>query len=143
MSMQYAKQYAKISAASESESADPHRLIQMLIDGALAKLVVAKAMMERRDVAKKGENVSWAISIIGGLQASLDMQKGGEIAQTLNALYEYMTVRLAHANATNDVAGLDEVIHLMKTIKEGWDGIRPQAVDMFNGQQNANEKASA
>jgi len=133
MSMQYAKQYAKISTSSETESADPHRLIQMLIDGALSKLIVAKAMLERRDIAKKGENVSWAISIIGGLQASLDMQKGGEIAQTLNALYDYMTVRLAQANATNDVTGLDEVIHLMKTIKEGWDGIRPQVTEMQNG----------
>lgn len=143
MSMQYAKQYAKISAASETESADPHRLIQMLIDGALAKLIVAKAMMERRDVAKKGENVSWAISIIGGLQASLDMQKGGEIAQTLNALYEYMTVRLAQANATNDVSGLDEVIHLMKTIKEGWDGIRPQASEMFKAGEASTDRVSA
>jgi flagellar secretion chaperone FliS len=137
MSMQYAKQYARIGTTSETESADPHRLIQMLIDGALAKLIVAKAMMERRDAAKKGENVSWAISIIGGLQASLDMQKGGEIAQTLNALYDYMTVKLAQANATNDVSGLEEVIHLMKTIKEGWDGIRPQAVDMFNNNTSA------
>ncbi|WP_211197964.1 flagellar export chaperone FliS [Permianibacter fluminis] len=142
MSMQYAKQYAKISASSETESADPHRLIQMLIDGALAKLVVAKAMIERRDVAKKGENVSWAISIIGGLQASLDLQKGGEIAQTLNALYEYMTIRLAQASANNDASGLDEVIHLMKTIKEGWDGIRPQAVDMFKDNQ-ASERSPA
>ncbi|NQD38048.1 flagellar export chaperone FliS [Permianibacter sp. IMCC34836] len=140
--MQYAKQYAKISASSETESADPHRLIQMLIDGALAKLVVAKAMIERRDVAKKGENVSWAISIIGGLQASLDLQKGGEIAQTLNALYEYMTIRLAQASANNDASGLDEVIHLMKTIKEGWDGIRPQAVDMFKDNQ-ASERSPA
>lgn len=143
MSMQYAKQYAKIGTSSETESADPHRLIQMLIDGALAKLIVAKAMMERRDVAKKGENVSWAISIIGGLQASLDMQKGGEIAQTLNALYDYMTVRLAQANASNDVSGVDEVIHLMKTIKEGWDGIRPQATEMFNGKETSTDRASA
>lgn len=143
MSMQYAKQYAKIGTASETESADPHRLIQMLIDGALAKLIVAKAMMERRDAAKKGENVSWAISIIGGLQASLDMQKGGEIAQTLNALYDYMTVRLAQANATNDISGLDEVIHLMKTIKEGWDGIRPQATEMFKAAEEQQARASA
>lgn len=125
------KQYANINATSEIESADPHRLIQMLIDGAIAKMIVAKAMMERRDIARKGENVSWAISILGGLQASLDMEKGGEIAQSLNGLYEYMTLRLAQANANNDVAGVDEVIHLMKTIKEGWDGIRPQAMEMF------------
>jgi len=142
MSMQYAKQYANISASSETESADPHRLIQMLIDGALAKLVVAKAMMERRDVGKKGENVSWAISIIGGLQASLDLQKGGEIAEALNALYEYMTVRLAQANALNDVAALDEVIYLMKSIKEGWDGIRPQATELLNHAANTSIRTS-
>ncbi len=143
MSLQYAKQYAKISASSESESADPHRLIQMLIDGALAKLIVAKAMLERREIAKKGENASWAISIIGGLQSSLDLQKGGEIAQTLNGLYEYMTLKIAQANATNDPAGFDEVIHLMKTIKEGWDGIRPQAMEMFNQSAPVTERNSA
>ena len=136
------KQYANINATSEVESADPHRLIQMLIDGAISKMIVAKAMMERRDVARKGENVSWAISILGGLQASLDMEKGGDIAQSLNGLYEYMTLRLAQANAANDSAGLDEVIHLMKTIKEGWDGIRPQASEMFKDSQ-ATERSPA
>lgn len=123
----FARQYQQVGTSSEIESADPHRLIQMLIDGAISRLVVAKAMMERRDLAKKGENVGMAISIIGGLQASLDMNKGGEIAQSLSALYDYMNVKLADANANNNVASLDEVIHLMRTIKEGWDGIREKA----------------
>ena len=123
----FARQYQQVGTSSEIESADPHRLIQMLIDGAISRLVVAKAMMERRDLAKKGENVGMAISIIGGLQASLDMNKGGEIAQSLSALYDYMNLKLADANANNNVASLDEVIHLMRTIKEGWDGIREKA----------------
>lgn len=123
----FARQYQQVSTSSEIESADPHRLIQMLIDGAISRLVVAKAMMERKDTAKKGENVSMAISIIGGLQASLDLSKGGDIAASLNALYEYMNVKLAQANANNDPDAIEEVISLMRTIKEGWDGIRPKA----------------
>ncbi len=132
MSMSAVSAYSRVGRASEVESADPHRLIQMLIDGALEKMVVARSAMERRDVAKKGEQISWAISIVNGLQASLDRNAGGEIASNLDALYDYISLRLVTANAQNDTKILDETIGLMRTIKEGWDGIRPQALALQN-----------
>ncbi len=135
MSMSAVSAYSRVGRVSEVESADPHRLIQMLIDGALEKMVIARSAMERKDTAKKGEHISWAISIVNGLQASLDKNAGGEIASNLDSLYDYISLRLVTANAQNDSQILDETIGLMRTIKEGWDGIRPQALEMHQQQR--------
>lgn len=130
MSMSAVSAYSRVGRVSEVDSADPHRLIQMLIDGALEKMVIARSAMERKDVGRKGEHISWAISIVNGLQASLDKSQGGEIASNLDSLYDYIALRLVTANAQNDTQILDETIGLMRTIKEGWDGIRSQAIAM-------------
>ena len=116
-------QYRKVSAQSEVEFADPHRLIQMLMEGALEKIAKAKTYMQHDETEEKGRHVSWAISIIDGLRMSLDMEKGGEIAANLDALYDYMNRRLVQANAENNPSYLDEVASLMKEIKSGWDAI--------------------
>jgi len=120
------EQYRKVGTQSEVEMADPHRLIQMLMEGALEKIAKAKQYMSVRNVPEKGRHVSWAISIIDGLRLSLDKEKGGEIASNLDALYDYMTRRLVQANAENNAAYLDEVASLLREIKSGWDAIPPE-----------------
>ena len=105
------------------ENASPHKLIQMLIDGAIEKVQLARGYMERREIARKGETISWAMAIIDGLRSSLDMKAGGDIANNLDALYEYMLRRLTEANVANDVAMLDEVVKLLNELREGWNGI--------------------
>jgi len=114
-------QYKKVGNESDATTASPHRLIQMLFNGALEKISVAKGSMERGEIAKKGQNIGWAISIIEGLRTSLDKQAGGEIADNLDSLYHYMEERLFFANAENDVEILDEVTKLLKTVKSAWD----------------------
>lgn len=106
--------------------ASPHRLIQMLIDGALDKISAAKGFMQRGQIAEKGSYISWAISIIAGLRTSLDPQKGGEIAVNLESLYDYMERKLVLANSRNDEEMLDEVIKLLREVKVAWDGIPDQ-----------------
>lgn len=118
-------QYQSVGLKSGVEEATPYQLIQMLMAGALEKIAQAKGHMERRNIAAKGEHISWAISIIGGLQASLNKDNGGELAANLDALYDYMVRRLAEANASNDPGMLDEVSSLMREVKSGWDGIAP------------------
>lgn len=120
------KEYAKINVQTGIENASPHRLIQMLIDGALAKLAQAKGHMRANSIADKGEDISMAISIIGGLRDSLDHEKGGSIANNLEDLYEYMTYRLMEANLKNDILLIDEVHGLLMEIKTAWDGIAPE-----------------
>ncbi len=101
--------YGQVGVHAGVESASPYRLIQMLMDGALSRIATATGNMKRGEIPQKGENISWAISIIEGLRASLDAQAGGEIATNLDGLYEYMGHRLVEANHENDAAILQDV----------------------------------
>ncbi len=116
-------EYASIGVQTGVEEASPHRLILMLLDGALEKLSTAEGCLRRGEVSGKGENISWAISIVGGLQGSLNLDEGGEIASNLDDLYNYMTRRLMEANVENDVTKLAEVATLLNNIRDGWKGI--------------------
>ena len=95
----------------------------MLMEGALSRIAKAGANIKRREIALKGENISWAISIIEGLRSSLDHSHGGEIAGNLERLYDYMIRRLLEANLHSDLDKLGEAHRLMREIKAGWDGI--------------------
>lgn len=115
--------YNQVDRFSGVNEANPHRLVQMLMDGALGKIAMAKGLMVRNQVGKKGEVIGQAISIIGGLRSSLDMKSGGEIAANLDNLYEYMERQLIQANIKNDTELLDEVVDLLREIKSAWDSI--------------------
>lgn len=117
------KQYQQVSVHSGIMDASPHRLVQMLMEGALEKIALAKGYMANNEIANKGENISKAIAIIGGLQASLNKEVGWALAENLGHLYDYMQQRLVIANLRNDASILDEVASLMVDIKMGWDGI--------------------
>ncbi len=130
MGLTGASAYTNMSAATGVENADPHRLIQMLLDGAIEKINRAKFFMKNKKIAEKGEHISWAISIIGGLKGSLDMENGGDVSKTLSALYDYSCTALAEANITNDEEKINSVLNIMQQIKEGWDGIREESLKL-------------
>lgn len=120
------KAYAKVGVESGVSAADPHKLISMLYQGALLAIANAKNGIMRKDIPAKGAAISKAILIIDdGLKASLDKDVGGELAQNLASLYDYMTSRLLAANMKNDMAALDEVARLLTDLKGAWDSIRP------------------
>jgi flagellar protein FliS len=121
------KQYQQMGAHSGVMDATPHRLIQMLLDGALTRILSAKGALKQNNIAKKGEQIGSAISIIEGLRASLDFTKGGAISENLDALYEYINRILLQANIKNDSSLLDEAGKLLSEIKMGWDAIDPNA----------------
>jgi flagellar protein FliS len=121
--------YQNISVESSVMGADPHKLIQMLFDGALLEIASAKSEILRKETAAKGKSISRAIDIIGdGLNACLDKKVGGELARNLSSLYEYMVFRLVEANLKSDISILDEVARLLTELKGAWDSIRPQVV---------------
>ncbi len=126
-------QYSENAVRTGIESASPHRLIQMLLEGALDKIAAARGHMERGEIQPKGEQVGSAISIIEGLKSSLDKDRGGEIARNLEDLYIYMERRLIEANRDNDTSLLDEVSDLLRQIKEAWDAIADQAAQHATG----------
>jgi flagellar protein FliS len=116
-------QYKQVGTRINADNATPHQLIVMLFDGALERIAVAKGAMQRKDVQEKGQKIGRAIAIIDGLRASLDKEKGGEIAKNLDDLYDYMQRRLFEANSTDNPGFLDEVTDLIKEIKSAWDSI--------------------
>ncbi len=118
------KQYQTVSVHAQVSEADPHRLIQMLLEGGLQRLAQAKGALEYGNIPLKGELIGKAMGIVGGLRESVDLEKGGEIAANLDNLYAFMQQRLTQANLQNDPAMLDEVASLLREIKQGWDGIR-------------------
>jgi flagellar protein FliS len=118
------KQYQTVNVNAQVSEADPHRLIQMLMEGGLQRIAQAKGAMEHGNVALKGERISKALGIIGGLRDAVNAEKGGELALNLDRLYAFMQDRLTQANLKNDVSMLDEVADLLREVKAGWDGIR-------------------
>lgn len=122
------KAYANVGLESSIATADPHQLILMLYQGAILSIATAKQHMLRKEIAAKGAAISKAISIIDeGLKGSLNMDVGGELAQNLSGLYDYMSQRLLIANLKNDPAVLDEVSRLLVELKSAWEAIRPAA----------------
>ncbi|UUD64970.1 flagellar export chaperone FliS [Pseudomonas seleniipraecipitans] len=117
------RQYQNVNTQAQAADASPHRLIQMLMEGGLTRLAQARGAMERGQFALKGELIGKAIGIIGGLREGLNLEQGGELAQNLDSLYDYMNRRLLEANLKNSVEPLDEVAHLLRDIKTGWDAI--------------------
>ena len=108
---------------SAIDDASPHQLITMLLEGALERVASASGAMGRGEIAVSGESIGKAIGIIDSLRVSLDREQGGQIADNLSALYDYMTRRLLEANATKDAAMLGEVAGLLREIKVAWDQV--------------------
>jgi len=117
------RQYQNVNTQAQAVDASPHRLIQMLMEGGLTRLAQARGAMERQQFALKGELIGKAIGIVGGLRGGLDLQQGGELAQNLDNLYDYMVRRLSEANVNNSIEPLDEVAGLLRDVKTGWDAI--------------------
>ncbi|MFZ6748228.1 flagellar export chaperone FliS [Undibacterium sp. Ren11W] len=121
-----ANAYAKVGIETGVIAATPHKLIVMLFDGAITAISNALNYLDAGNIPAKGLSISKAIAIIeNGLRASLDKKVGGEIAISLDALYEYMSQQLLFANLKNDSAKLIEIRELLRDLKITWDTIAP------------------
>lgn len=120
-------QYQQVSNQEAVNGASPHRLIQMLMEGAIKRMAEARAAIQRKDIAAKGEAIGKAVSIIGGLRDSLNMEVAGGLPQRLDGLYEFMITALLRSNLNDDDRGVENVMQLMLTVKAGWDSIADQA----------------
>lgn len=116
--------YQRVGVESGVDCADSHKLILMLFEGSISALNRAKQEIQHNNIAAKGEMISKAISIIdNGLKASLDTSAGGEIANNLQALYDYMTKQLLTANVQSNIEIISEVIDLLSQLQEAWKSI--------------------
>jgi flagellar protein FliS len=112
--------YGDVKVTTGVAGADNVQLIQMLFDGLIESLATARGHMERGAIEEKSKALTRAGRIVVGLQGALDFEKGGEIARNLNDLYAYVTRRLFHVNANNDLAALGEIHNLMNEIRTAW-----------------------
>jgi len=120
------QQYQSVGIETSIMDADPHRLIQLLFQGALDSLAAAKGSIEREDIAQRNAHLNKAIQIVGGLKDFLDQEKGGELARNLERLYGYVEVRLFEANVNNSIEMVNECIELIREVSGAWTEIRPQ-----------------
>ena len=118
--------YRSVNAHGVVADGDPHTLVLSLFDAVLGRLTTARTCIEKGEVARKSNLLHSAVTLLGELRGSLDMQKGGSLAQNLGELYEYMGRRLIHANLNNDVAAIADVLGLLSEIRGAWAAIGPE-----------------
>jgi flagellar protein FliS len=115
--------YRKVSLDSELSVASPHRIIQMMFAGGLERLAQSRYAIENGDLKNKGIFIGKAVGIVNGLNSSLNMDGGGELAGNLTQLYDFIVLKITEANLNNDVKAIDDAVSVLRTLKEGWDAI--------------------
>jgi flagellar secretion chaperone FliS len=105
---------------TQVQSQSPLELVVMLYDGALRFLQVAADATRRHDLVAKREGMSRAMAIIAELQNTLNLEEGGEVGRSLDALYTYITGRLVDANVKRDPAPIEEAIKLLRPLRDAW-----------------------
>lgn len=119
--------YKKDSLKADLASADPHRIIQLLMQGALERLALAKGHIERRDMEAKSDTLTRVVEIINALRDALDRDVNPDLVDNLESLYLYMIEQVHEASASMDTSKLDLVMKLLLEIKGAWDQISDAA----------------
>jgi len=125
----YAHNPANVYRQTEAQSRTPLELVVMLYDGALRFSTLARAAIERKDIPARRDSVSRALAIMSELQSTLDMEKGGAIAASLDSLYVYVVGRLVDAAARQDVQPVDDAMRVLTTLRDAWTEIAKPKVD--------------
>lgn len=121
--------YAQAAATYQRNAiltASPEKLVKLLYDGAIKNLEKSKLGLADQKTARSaevGNSLGRAMGILGELRASLDHAAGGQIAKDLDRLYEFSLDQLSQSNLTRTTVGVNNTLQVMRTLKEGWDGI--------------------
>ncbi|MDD3149619.1 MAG: flagellar export chaperone FliS [Candidatus Gastranaerophilales bacterium] len=113
----YIKQYQQ----TQVQTASPEKLLIMLFNGAIQFLNKAKISIENKNIEETHNNLIGAQKIIIEFMNTLDVAKGGEVAQNLYNLYEYLYTKLVHANLKKDITAIEEVLNHLKDLKNTWE----------------------
>ena len=123
----FANAYARVGVETSVNAASAHKLIELLFNGFMDAIVLARGAMRAQQIEAKGKAIGRAAKIVEeGLKAGLNLQAGGRLAEDLNSLYAYVGVRLLQANLRNDEEALDECVRLIGPLRDAWIAIGPQ-----------------
>lgn len=117
--------YRQTAVETRVHEADPHKLIELMLEGAIQRLRTAEACISSGDLPRKAKAASEAGAIVDSLSGCLDFSQGGDIAAQLEALYDYASRRIVAANAANDAEGFGEVAGLLDDVFSAWKQVRP------------------
>lgn len=131
------KHYQREALKTRLASADPFEVTQMLMEGALESMKIAKINIQNNDLENKSKFIAKATSIIDSLRLSLNHNVGGELSSNLESLYVYISDSLLESSINNDIAKIEEVVELLSDIKVAWDQIPERdRQSAFNQMQN-------
>jgi flagellar secretion chaperone FliS len=118
--------YHTVSVHGGVANADPHGMVQMLMDAAAERLATARGCIERGEIARKASLLHSCVTLIAELRGSLNIAEGGPLAQNLSSLYEYMARQLLLANLESDMSKVTEVLGLLNEVRGAWIAIGPE-----------------
>lgn len=122
-------QYKTIELKTQVTDANPHELINLLLQGARNHIAAAQGSITRRQLQEKGEHLGKALSIISGLKTSLNQEEGGEIAANLLQIYDYIELLILKANLNNDEELLINCNSFLAKIHSAWQEISPNKIN--------------
>ena len=129
--MSYQEAYGSYHAAnldSQTSRASPVELVLLLTDGLLDELARARGHIVGKRYELKANSIDKCCEIINGLSSSLDFEQGGEVVANLARLYDFCAARLQNAGIKMDPAMVDEVVEILTTIRQGWQGVQARNV---------------
>lgn len=115
--------YQHTQVDAQAASADPHKLVLMLVDGFLDELDRIEGHLAARQLDRKAQSVTRCMDILSGLDTALDRERGGAIAEEIHRLYEFCGRQLFEVSVKNDPAGLEIVRRVMRDLREGWQAL--------------------
>jgi flagellar protein FliS len=119
--------YQNTSVNVKASGADIHSLVLMLFDGFLDELARVEGHIQAKRFDKKAQGVEKLLKILGGLDASLDQEKGGEVAVNMHRLYEFCGQEILKASLKNNIDELAVVRTVMTDLQQGWQGLLPRS----------------
>jgi len=116
-------QYGQIKNDAQTSYASPHQLMLMLFDGAIEAMSMTVGAIQNKNFELRSKQNTRSITIINGMRDCLDMEAGGDLANNLYSLYQYMAQELFKASFKNDADTIQNIQSMLKDIRESWEKI--------------------
>lgn len=117
--------YQSVAAHGSVAAADPHRLVLLLLEGALSRITLARACNERAQRQERNRHLERAMAMVGELRASLDLTQG-PLARNLDELYDFVIRQLLIGQLANDTRDISGAASVLQEIRLAWAALAPE-----------------